>query len=131
MKIPKKSRKKNPENPKIPGIGIGILKPLKNPEKIPSAKSQKSRNPGDRDRDLKIPKKSRENPEKIPSENPENPKIPGIGIYFFGISRGYPEVVAPKSKRPNNIQRSTFTYSKQKNAKINKKNPKKLESVKK
>ena len=44
-----KSRKKNPENPEIPEIGIGILKPLKNPEKIPSAKSRKSQNPGDRD----------------------------------------------------------------------------------
>ena len=56
LKIPKKSRKKNPENAEIPGIGTGILKPLKNPEKIPRAKSQKSQNSGDRDRDLKIPK---------------------------------------------------------------------------
>ena len=60
-----KSRKsrKNPENPNIPGIGIGIFKPRKKHEKIPSAKSRKSQNPGDRDRDrdLKIPKKSREN----------------------------------------------------------------------
>ena len=91
MKIPKKSREKNPENPKIPGIGIGILKPLKNPEKIPRAKSRKSRNPGDRDRDLKIPKKSRENPEKIPSEKSRKSQNPGDRDLFFrdipGISR--------------------------------------------
>ena len=36
---PEKTRKKNPEIPKISGIGIGILKPLKNTKKIPSAKS--------------------------------------------------------------------------------------------
>ena len=47
LRIPKKSRKKNPENPKIPRIGIEIFKPLKNFEKISSAKSRKSRNPGD------------------------------------------------------------------------------------
>ena len=57
------------ENPEIPGIeilkprqnpeipGIGILKPRKNPEKIPSTKSRKSRNPGNRDLNLKIPKR--------------------------------------------------------------------------
>ena len=48
------ARSKNPECPKIPGIGIGILKALKNPE-------------------CEIPKSRRsefgfENPEKIPSE---------------------------------------------------------------
>jgi len=84
LKIPKKSRKKNPENPKIPGIGIGILKPLK------------------------IPKKSR-------VKNPENPKIPGIGIYFSGISRSG----GAQELKPHNIQRSTFTSSKSKDAKIN------------
>ena len=54
LKIPKSrgsgSGFENPENLKIPRIGTGILKPLKNPEK-----SRKSRNPGDRDWDLKIP----------------------------------------------------------------------------
>ena len=54
QKIPKSrgsgSGFENPENLKIPRIGTGILKPLKNPEK-----SRKSRNPGDRDWDLKIP----------------------------------------------------------------------------
>ena len=43
LKILQKFRKKNPENPKIPGIGIEISKLLKNLEKIPSAKSRKSR----------------------------------------------------------------------------------------
>ena len=51
-----KSRVKNSENPEI--LGIGICKPRKNPEKIPS---EKSRNPGDRDLDLKIPKKLEKN----------------------------------------------------------------------
>ena len=44
---------KNPENSKIPRIGIGILKPLKNLDKIPSAKYRKSRNPGDQDWDFR------------------------------------------------------------------------------
>ena len=52
------ARSKNLENPEIPGIGIGILKSRKNSEKIPSAKSRKSQNPGDWDPDLKIPKNS-------------------------------------------------------------------------
>ena len=67
-KIPKNTEK-NPENSKI--SGIGILKPLKNPEKIPSSKLRKSRASG----------LGFENPEKIPKKsrvkNPENPKIPG------------------------------------------------------
>ena len=41
FKMPKKSRKKNPANPKIPGIGNGIFKPSENPQKIPK-KSRKS-----------------------------------------------------------------------------------------
>ena len=42
-------------------------------------------------------------------KNPENPKIPGIGIYFFGISRGYPEVVAPKSlKTPHDPKKHFY-----------------------
>ena len=69
-----KSRKKNPDNPKIPGIVIGILKPLKNPGKIPSAKSRKSRNPGDRDRDFKTSKKSRKS--RNPGDQDWELKIP-------------------------------------------------------
>ena len=57
------ARSKNPENSKIPGIGIGILKPLKNPEKSRKQNPQKSRNLWDRDWDLKISKKYRKNPE--------------------------------------------------------------------
>ena len=60
------ARSKNRENPEIPGIGIGILKPLKNPEKIPSANFLKSRYPGGCDRDFKSSKKSR-------VQNLENP----------------------------------------------------------
>ena len=55
------AKSKNPENSKIPGIEIGILKPLKNPEKISSAKSRKSRESG---WGFENPEKSRENPEK-------------------------------------------------------------------
>ena len=43
-------------------------------EKIPEAKSRKSKNPEDRDLDLKILKKSRM----------ENPEIPRIGSFFLG-----------------------------------------------
>ena len=104
-----KARSKNPGNPEIPGIGIGIrksrknrdrkipkipkfpgigiLKRLKNPEKIPSAKSRKFRNPGDRDWDLKIPIKSRKNPKKSRVKNPENL---GIRIYFSLFRDFYP-----------------------------------------
>ena len=68
------ARSKNSEIP-----GIGILKPLKNPEKIPSAKSRKSRKDPE-----KIPKKCR-------VKNPKNPKI-GIsrGSRFFR-GMGYPD----------------------------------------
>ena len=78
LKIPKKAREKNPENP---GVAIGILKNRKNPkknlEKILSAKFQKSLNPGDRDRDrdLKISKKSRKNLEWKIRRNGEFPGI--------------------------------------------------------
>ena len=99
--------RKIPEIPKSRGSGSGF----ENPEKIPKEKSRKSQNPGDRDRDFKTSKKSRKIPKakspKIPKslgsglgfenfeiipkksrvKNPENSKIPGIGIYFFGISR--------------------------------------------
>ena len=65
-----------------------ILKPLKNPEcKIP--KIPKSRGSG----------LGFENPEKIPSEKSRKFQNLGIGIYFFGISRGQPELVAPKSQK--------------------------------
>ena len=62
------ARSKNPENPEIPGIGIGILKPLKRPEcKIP--KIPKSRGSGSRKRS-KIPsEKSRK------SQNRDIPEI--------------------------------------------------------
>ena len=45
LKILKKSRVKNPENLKIQGIGIGIWKPRKNPEKsrVHYSENQKSR----------------------------------------------------------------------------------------
>ena len=56
---PKKSRK-------IPGIGIWIEKSPKNPDKISSGKSRKSRNPGDRDL-LFIPTKSHLCPSSIPN----------------------------------------------------------------
>ena len=67
------TNKKKRENPEIPGIGVGILKGRNNPEQIPRAKS---RNPGDQDRDFKIPK---------------NPEIPGIriGILHLGFFRGF------------------------------------------
>ena len=52
--------------PKSRGSGSGFEKFEKNPEKISSAKSRKTRNPGDRDWDLKIPEKSQEIP-----KNPE------------------------------------------------------------
>ena len=39
-------KSKNPENLENPGVGIGIIKPLKTPEKIPSKKYRKSQNPG-------------------------------------------------------------------------------------
>ena len=65
-----------------------FFKLKRNPEKTPS---EKSRNPGDRDRDFKIPKKSRENPEKIPSEKSRKSRNPGDRDLFFrdiqGISR--------------------------------------------
>ena len=57
LKIPRKSGEKNSENPDIPGIGIGILKPLKNPET--------------------------QNPEKYRVQNLENPEIPGIMIEIW------------------------------------------------
>ena len=93
------------------GFGIGIFysrnledrdRKLKNPKKkIPSKKSRKFRNPGDRDRALKPRKNSEceimkisksrvlgsgfQNPKKIPRKfrkNPGNPKIPGIRDFF-------------------------------------------------
>ena len=100
------ARLKNPENPEIPGIGIGILKSRKipeeksrksqnsgdrdfksskNPEKIPSAKFRKSRNLGDRDWDLKAQKNPEKMPKKSRVKNPEPPEVPGSGIYFLGI----------------------------------------------
>ena len=44
----------DPENPEIPGFGVVIRKQGKNPKK---SRDQNLENPGDRDLDLKIPKK--------------------------------------------------------------------------
>ena len=72
----------NSENAEIRGIGIGIWKA----RKIPSEKSWKSLNSGDRDQNLKMPRKSRVKNSKIPGigiriwKSRKNPEIPGIGI---------------------------------------------------
>ena len=56
-------------------------------------KSRKPRNPGDRDWDWKIPKKSL-------MKNLKNPKIPGIGIYFF---RDIPKWWRPRASSPHKL----------------------------
>ena len=114
---------KIPKIPKSRGSGSGF----ENPEKIPSEKSRKSRNPGDRDRGFKIPRKSRENPEKIPRKSRKNPeweipKIPkfrGSGFIFSGYPGDIPKWWRPRAQEPHKIQRNTFTSSKRKKAKIN------------
>ena len=97
-KIPKSG---NPENPKIPGIRIGILKPLKNS----SAKSEKSWNPGDRD--LKSPKKSRKNPEwKIPNIS----KIPGF-FYLGTFIKNIKEIFGRKFAYLAEHLKTQFEYT--------------------
>ena len=77
-------------NPDIAGIGIGISKSQKKT-------SEKSQNPEDWNRDLKISKKSRvQNPKKS-----QNPKIKGIGIHFsryFEIFENYEKQLFKKRR---------------------------------
>ena len=72
------ARSKNLENPKIPGIGIGVFK-------IPKFQISGS--------GFGNLEKARENPKNIPKkfrvENPKNSKS-GIGIYFFRDNPGIP-----------------------------------------
>ena len=83
------ARSKNPEIPESPGIGIEILKS----GKIPSEKSRKFRNHGDRDRALKTSKKSR-------VRNSENAEIPGIGIWIWKFRKYFEKI--PKKSRVEN-----------------------------
>ena len=78
----------NKKIPKSRGSGSGI----KNPYKIPSEKSRKSRNPVDQNRDVKTSKK---NPEKIPSANSRKTLKPRDRDLNLKISKT-PEIFIPR-----------------------------------
>ena len=64
--------------------------------------SRKSRNPGNRDLDLKISKKSR-------VQNPVNPEIPGIGIWISKSRKNRDKIPGQKSRKSqNSVDRNFF-----------------------